>query len=99
MNLFLVAGARPNFMKIAPIVRALKAQSDPQITQIPRIEYKIVHTGQHYDYEMSQAFFDDLEIPKPDFFLEAGSGLGQIGKKFTFALNRFRHLRGRWDGK
>jgi len=82
MNLFLVAGARPNFMKIAPIVRALKAQSDPQITQIPRIEYKIVHTGQHYDYEMSQAFFDDLEIPKPDFFLEAGSGshAGQTAK-------------------
>ena len=48
---------------------------------------------------MSQAFFDGLEIPRPDYFLEAGSGLGQIGKKFTFALNRFRHLRGRWDGK
>jgi UDP-N-acetylglucosamine 2-epimerase (non-hydrolysing) len=74
MKIFLVAGARPNFMKIAPIVRALKAQSDPQITQITRIEYKIVHTGQHYDYEMSQTFFDDLELPKPDFFLEAGSG-------------------------
>ena len=70
----MVAGARPNFMKIAPIVRALKAQSDPQITQITQIEYKIVHTGQHYDYEMSQAFWDELEIPKPDFFLEAGSG-------------------------
>ena len=73
IKLLLVAGARPNFMKIAPIVRALKAQSDPQITHIPRIEYKLVHTGQHYDYEMSQTFFDNLEIPKPDFFLEAGS--------------------------
>ena len=76
-KLILVAGARPNFMKIAPIVRALKAKSNPQITQITQIswiEYKIVHTGQHYDYEMSQAFFDDLEIPKPDYFLEAGSG-------------------------
>ena len=90
IKLLLVAGARPNFMKIAPIVRVLKAQSDPHprgirsavtsefhragITQITQIEYKIVHTGQHYDYEMSQAFFDDLELPKPDFFLEAGSG-------------------------
>ena len=85
MKLFLVAGARPNFMKIAPIVQALKAKSDPQITpvrssgptgqaQISQIEYKIVHTGRHYDYEMSQAFLDEMEIPRPDFFLEAGSG-------------------------
>jgi len=63
-----IVGARPNFMKAAPIIRRLKAQSDPQITQIAQIEYRIVHTGQHYDYEMSQAFFDDLEIPKPYFF-------------------------------
>ena len=73
-RLSLVAGARPNFMKIAPIVRALKSQSDPQITPITQIDWKIVHTGQHYDYEMSQSFFEDLEIPKPDYFLEAGSG-------------------------
>lgn len=72
MKLFLVAGARPNFMKIAPIVRALSAKSVEQRAE--GLSWKIVHTGQHYDYEMSQAFFDDLEIPKPDFFLEAGSG-------------------------
>ena len=70
-KLLLVAGARPKFTKIAPIIRELKDQSDPQISQT---EYKLVHTGQHYDYEMSQAFFDDLEISKPDYFLEAGSG-------------------------
>jgi len=97
MNLFLVAGARPNFMKIAPIVRALRAMNHEPSAN--KLAWKIVHTGQHYDYKMSQAFFDGLEIPRPDYFLEAGSGLGQIGKKFTFALNRFRHLRGRWDGK
>jgi UDP-N-acetylglucosamine 2-epimerase len=74
MKIFLVAGTRPNFMKIAPIIRRLKAQSDPQITQIARIEYRIVHTGQHYDDAMLQAIFDDLEIPRPDYFLEAGSG-------------------------
>ncbi len=61
----LVAGARPNFMKIAPIVRELKKQN---------YLFKIIHTGQHYDYEMSETFFSDLELPKPDYFLEAGSG-------------------------
>ena len=65
MKVLLIAGARPNFMKIAPIYReALKHQ---------QVQCKIVHTGQHYDYEMSEAFFEDLELPKPDFFLSAGS--------------------------
>lgn len=67
-KLILVAGARPNFMKIAPIVKTLESGNDHKLV------WKIVHTGQHYDYEMSQAFFDDLEIPKPDFFLNVGSG-------------------------
>ena len=86
MKIFLVAGARPNFMKIAPIVRALRMYRDrmPELARRQSggvggqkandLSWKIVHTGQHYDYEMSQAFFDDLEIPKPDFFLAAGSG-------------------------
>jgi len=66
MKVLLIAGARPNFMKIAPIYRdALKYH---------QVKCKIVHTGQHYDYEMSQAFFEDLGIPEPDFFLNAGSG-------------------------
>ncbi len=65
MKALLVAGARPNFMKVAPIFReSLKRDN---------LECKLVHTGQHYDYEMSQAFFEDLEIPEPHFFLEAGS--------------------------
>ena len=55
----LIAGARPNFMKIAPIVRELRKQ---------KIPYKIIHTGQHYDYEMSESFFNDLEIPPPDYY-------------------------------
>lgn len=71
-KLILVAGARPNFMKIAPIVRTLRAMSHEPSAN--KLLWKLVHTGQHYDYEMSQAFFDDLEIPKPDYFLEAGSG-------------------------
>ena len=56
MKVFLVAGARPNFMKIAPIYRASR--------KVAGVNCQIVHTGQHYDYEMSQAFFEDLEIPQ-----------------------------------
>jgi len=66
MKVFLVAGARPNFMKIAPLYREAK--------KYEKIQCKIIHTEQHYDYEMSEAFFKDLEIPKPDYSLNSGSG-------------------------
>lgn len=66
MRVFLVGGARPNFMKIAPIYRASRGRDG--------VDCRIVHTGQHYDHEMSQAFFDDLGIPKPAYHLNAGPG-------------------------
>ncbi|MDP3876887.1 MAG: UDP-N-acetylglucosamine 2-epimerase (non-hydrolyzing) [Methylobacter sp.] len=71
---FLVAGARPNFMKIAPIVRALKAHGG--------LAFKIIHTGQHYDRDMNDVFFEELGIPKPDVFMAAGGGThaDQTGK-------------------
>jgi len=62
----LIAGARPNFMKIAPIVRALKADG--------RLDWKIVHTGQHYDRDMNDVFFEELGIPTPDVRLGCGGG-------------------------
>lgn len=62
-----IVGARPNFMKIAPILRAFREHA-------PHVEAKLVHTGQHYDYAMNQAFFDQLGIPQPDISLEVGSG-------------------------
>ncbi len=65
-NALFVVGARPNFIKIAPICMALN-----QNRQFP---YQIVHTGQHYDAFMSDIFFEELNIPKPDFFLNVGSG-------------------------
>lgn len=66
----LIAGARPNFMKIAPIIEALKnAQS-----QGADIGYRLIHTGQHYDRAMSGDFFEQLGIPEPDVNLEVGSG-------------------------
>ena len=70
MKIDLIAGARPNFMKIAPIIDAIKvAQSKGE-----NIEYRLVHTGQHYDKNMSGSFFEQLGIPLPDINLEAGSG-------------------------
>lgn len=62
-----VVGARPNFMKIAPIHRAFERWSD-------RVTHGIVHTGQHYDAVMSDAFFEDLQMPAPVEFLGVGSG-------------------------
>ncbi len=63
---YLVAGARPNFMKIAPIVRAIEAHGG--------FDYRIIHTGQHYDREMNDVFFEELGIPEPDVFMAAGGG-------------------------
>jgi UDP-N-acetylglucosamine 2-epimerase (non-hydrolysing) len=72
----LVAGARPNFMKIAPIAKSMRQQGTA---------HKIVHTGQHYDEEMSGAFFQDLGLPVPDVHLGVGSGTHaqQTGKVMT----------------
>src|SRR5712692_5282603 len=61
-----VVGARPNFMKVAPIVAAMQRRAD-------QFEPLVVHTGQHYDDAMSDAFFRDLDLPAVDFFLEVGS--------------------------
>lgn len=63
----IVAGARPNFMKIAPIIQALEAKPG-------RLRYRLVHTGQHYDPRMSGEFFEQLGIPQPHVNLEVGSG-------------------------
>src|SRR5437773_1889887 len=60
-----VAGARPNFIKIAPLMRVLQKN--------PRFAARLVHTGQHYDEKLSKVFFEDLKIPKPDIELEIGS--------------------------
>ena len=66
----LIAGARPNFMKIAPIIDALKAAQQSGSS----LSYRLIHTGQHYDRAMSGGFFEQLGIPDPDINLEVGSG-------------------------
>ena len=67
-----VVGARPNFMKVAAICEAIRDHNRCSTNQ--PIEHLLVHTGQHYDANMSDLFFDDLELPKPDLFLAVGSG-------------------------
>jgi UDP-N-acetylglucosamine 2-epimerase (non-hydrolysing) len=83
-----VVGARPNFMKMAPILRALAAHEPP----IPAL---LVHTGQHYDASMSDKLFEDLRLPRPDINLEVGSGshavqTAEVMKRFEPALDEHK---------
>lgn len=70
MRITLIAGARPNFMKIAPILSAITAHNEIH----KNIDYRLVHTGQHYDKNMSDSFFEQLGIPHPHANLESGGG-------------------------
>lgn len=72
MKILSVVGARPNFMKVAPIIRAVREHNEVRTT--PRIDHLLVHTGQHYDEAMSDRFFVDLGLPVPDVHLGVGSG-------------------------
>jgi UDP-N-acetylglucosamine 2-epimerase (non-hydrolysing) len=70
MKITLIAGARPNFIKIAPIIKAIeKKQSEGA-----NVSYRLIHTGQHYDKNLSDTFFEELNIPKPNINLEVKSG-------------------------
>jgi UDP-N-acetylglucosamine 2-epimerase (non-hydrolysing) len=80
MKILSIVGARPNFMKVAPFIRAIEQHN--QQNHHVKIEHILVHTGQHYDIRMSQKFFDDLNIPPANIHLEIGSGTHaeQVGK-------------------
>ena len=73
MKITLIAGARPNFMKIAPLIKAIE-QFNEQKVESGKIAYRLVHTGQHYDKNMSNTFFEELGIPAPDTNLGCGGG-------------------------
>jgi UDP-N-acetylglucosamine 2-epimerase (non-hydrolysing) len=62
----LVVGARPNFMKVAPLIRAIDKHNLACDSSLVTIHYLLIHTGQHYDANMSDAFFRDLKLPEPD---------------------------------
>ena len=72
MKIVSIVGARPQFIKLAPLVKAIQelTKSNSKL----KIKHLIIHTGQHYDYEMNKIFFDELGIPEPDYNLEVGSG-------------------------
>jgi len=87
IKIICVCGARPNFMKIAPIMRAFEANGN--------FEILLVHTGQHYDENMSKFFFEELNIPRPDVNLEVGSGshasqTAEIMKRFEPVVLDFK---------
>lgn len=93
MKILVVVGARPNFMKAAPILKAIREFNGMRGEWAGAIQPILVHTGQHYDAKMSDAFFADLEMPTPDVFLGAGSGshaeqTAEIMKRFEPVLLR-----------
>lgn len=73
MRITLIAGARPNFMKIAPLIKAIEQFNESKV-ESGKIAYRLVHTGQHYDKNMSDTFFEELGIPAPDTNLGCGGG-------------------------
>ena len=86
-RLICIVGARPNFMKIAPVMAALQQEA-------PEIDVKLVHTGQHYDAAMKHQFFEQLGIPEPDIDLGVGSGshsvqTAEIMKRFEPVMEEF----------
>lgn len=95
MKILSVVGARPNFMKIAPFIRAVERYNTENNSHIQHI---LVHTGQHYDIRMSEAFFKSLSIPDPDINLEIGSGshAEQLGNTMIAIEKVLLRLRPDW---
>lgn len=89
MKIVSIVGARPQFIKVQPIIKEIERRNKRR----KRIQHILVHTGQHYDYEMSKIFFDELQIPKPHYNLGVGSGphgwqTGEMLKKIESVLRK-----------
>ena len=74
LKLLIIAGARPNFMKVAPLIKCIRAREKEGTQNGVQLGFRLVHTGQHYDEKMSDVFFGELGIPAPDINLGVGSG-------------------------
>jgi UDP-N-acetylglucosamine 2-epimerase (non-hydrolysing) len=74
LKVLLIAGARPNFMKVAPLIKSIRARNQETERGAEEVGFRLVHTGQHYDEKMSGIFFGELGIPVPDINLAVGSG-------------------------
>jgi UDP-N-acetylglucosamine 2-epimerase (non-hydrolysing) len=96
MKLLSVVGARPNFMKIAPLAAAIEKHNMARPDR--PIDHILVHTGQHYDIRLSQNFFRDLNIPLPDYNLEVGSGTHaeQVGRTMIAFEKVLYHIKPDW---
>ena len=96
MKLLSVVGARPNFMKIAPLSAAIQKHNQAHPDRL--IDHMIVHTGQHYDVRLSDKFFEDLDIPDADINLEVGSGTHaeQVGRTMMAFEKVLYHIRPDW---
>lgn len=89
MRIHIIAGARPNFMKVAPLIHAIRRRNEA-VWGNGRLAPVLVHTGQHYDVVMSEVFFRELGIPDPDINLEVGSG--SHAKQTAAVMARFEDV-------
>lgn len=83
-----IVGARPQFIKLSPLARTIEGRNATGVD--PYIDHRIIHTGQHYDYEVAEVFFEQMKIPRPDYELEVGSG--SHGKQLSRMLERLEPI-------
>src|SRR3989304_3948234 len=88
LKILSVVGARPNFIKVAAICEAINEVNALAAAKV--VDHVLVHTGQHYDSNMSDSFFSDLELPKPDLYLDVGSASHSV--QTARVMERFENV-------